>query len=264
MEMNIGLIGAGTIGKFLLDKINQEQIISNYQITAVFDDRASRLDHLTKLGEKYQFTVYDHLDEFLESSVDIVVESANVAVLQEYARKIIRKKDLLLISVGALSDVELYEDLQSITSLENRKIYLPSGAIGGLDVLRSANVLGGLETVELITRKPAQAFSLDDVTEAEEIFSGTAKEAITHYPKNANISIIISLSGIGIERTKVRIIADPMVRTNVHTLKANGDFGKLELKLENNPSPDNPKTSYLTALSILSSLRSLNQTITIG
>src|SRR5699024_10742181 len=84
------------------------------------------------------------------------------------------------------------------------------------------------------------------------------------FPKNANISIIISLSGIGIDKTSVQIIADPKVDKNIHQLEARGDFGKLELELENNPSPDNPKTSYLTAMSILSSLKSLDSVITIG
>lgn len=262
--MNIGLIGAGAIGKFLLEKINIDQIMRKDQITAVFDDRRQSSDVLEDLAKKYGFTVYHELEAFLNAPIDLVVECANIEVAQKYARKIVHEKDLLLISVGALADVMLYEELKTITKQKDRKIYLPSGAIGGLDVLRAANVLGGLETVELITRKPVQAFAMETIDRAEEIFTGSAKEAIKYYPKNANIAIIISLSGIGIEETKVKIIADPAVDKNIHTLQASGDFGKLELTLENNPTPDNPKTSYLTALSILSSLKYLHEMVTIG
>lgn len=262
--MNIGLIGAGTIGKFLLEKINEEQVIPGYQITGVFDDRKHRAKTLYPLSETFDIKVYDELHSFLESSIDVVVECANIEVVQKYARKIAEKKDLLLISVGALANTTLLEALQLITKREQTKIYLPSGAIGGLDVLRSGNVLGGLDEVELITRKPAHALSMKSLHHEEVVFSGTAKDAISRFPKNANIAIIISLSGVGIEETKVKIIADPAVDKNIHTLQARGDFGKLELSLENNPSPNNPKTSYLTALSILSSLQSLQATVAIG
>lgn len=263
-RVNIGLIGVGSIGKFLLEKLNHENILSGYKITAVFDERNKSNERLEMLAQKYHFSVYHELENFLTSDIDIVVECANVEVVKKYARQIIKQKDLFLISVGALVDPVLYEDLQSIAKRKHRKIYLPSGAIGGLDVLRAAQVLGGLDAVKLVTRKPAEALTAGTIEEETIVFDGPAREAIKAYPKNANISIIISLSGIGIDKTRVQIIADPKVNKNLHQLKAHGDFGKLELKLENNPSPDNPKTSYLTALSILSSLKSLDSVITIG
>src|SRR5690625_1927418 len=263
-KMNIGLIGVGSIGTFLMEKLNRENILSGYNITAVFDERNKSNERLEILSQKYGFYVHHELDDFLASDVDIVVECANVEVVKKYARQIIKQKDLFLISVGALVDPVLYEDLQSIAQRKRRKVYLPSGVIGGLDVLRAAHVLGGLDEVKLVTRKPAETLTADAIKEETIVFDGPAKEAIKAYPKNANISIIISISGIGIDKTRVKIIADPKVDKNIHQLEAHGDFGKLELKLENNPSPDNPKTSYLTAMSILSSLKSLDSAIMIG
>lgn len=258
MEINIGMIGTGAIGKFLLDKINREKIIPGFRITAVFDDRNKSKHMLDHLSNEYGFTVYSELELFIESSVNLVVECANIEVVKQYAHHIIQEKDLFLISVGALVDSDFYNKLKEIAELNNQKLYLPSGAIGGLDVLRSANALGGLETVKLITRKPAHALSVHSIEKKTTIFEGSARDAIALYPKNANIAIMISLSGIGVDRTTVKITADPAITKNVHTLKAVGDFGKLNLTLENNPSPNNPKTSYLTALSILSSLQSLD------
>lgn len=262
--MNIGIIGAGSIGRFLFEKVNKDVIIPGYQITAVFDDRKKSQDTLRDLSNQFNFTVYDELDTFLKSPIDLIVECANIEVVNQYARQIIQEKDLFLISVGALADPVLFEELKEIAKLTSHKIYLPSGAIGGLDVLRAANVLGGLDAVTIVTRKPVQALSVDALEKETTIFEGAAKDAIAKYPQNANIAIIISLSGIGVEKTNVRIIADPAVTKNIHNIEAEGDFGKLSLTLENSPSPNNPKTSYLTALSILSSLESLDETISFG
>src|SRR5690625_3850498 len=152
-KVNIGLIGVGSIGTFLMEKLNRENILSEYKITAVFDERNKSNERLEMLSQKYGFCVYHELDNFLASDVDIVVECANVEVVKKYARQIIKQKDLFLISVGALVDPVLYEDLQSIAKRKRRKVYLPSGAIGGLDVLRAAHVLGGLEAVRSDERR---------------------------------------------------------------------------------------------------------------
>lgn len=264
LTINIGLIGVGTIGTFLLEKINKEKFISGYQITAVFDEREKAKDKLQHLASTYDFQPYQNIDRFLDSSIDVVVECANIDVVKQLAEQIIQKKDLFLISVGALVDPIYYDQLQGIATTEGRKIYLPTGAIGGLDVIKAANILGGLQSVTLITRKPAQALAGDLIEEETVLFEGKAKDAIAQFPKNANVAIILSLSGIGVEKTKVKIIADPAVDKNIHCIETVGDFGKVEIKLENNPSPTNPKTSYLTALSILSSLKSLDEAVTIG
>src|SRR5690625_2737797 len=110
----------------------------------------------------------------------------------------------------------------------------------------------------------AYVCSMQEIDRYIVVCDGSAKYAIANYPENANIAIIISLAGIGVEDTKVQMIAVPAVDQNTHHLKAQGDFGKLMLTLENHPIPDNPKTSYLTALSILSALKSLQEHIVIG
>lgn len=262
--MKIGIIGAGTIGNFLLEKINQEKVIPGARITAIFDERKKSNQKLDSLSEQYHVEVYDHFNSFLTSPTSLIVECATIDVVKQYAKEIVLHKDLFLISVGALADLVLTEELHTLAEQKDRKVYLPSGAIGGLDVLRAANILDGLDSVQLITRKPAYALTTRKFNEQQTVFEGKAKEAIAHFPKNTNIAIIISLAGIGAEKTKVKIIADPTIHKNVHQLIAKGDFGRLTLELENNTSPNNPKTSYLTALSILSSLKSLDQAIVIG
>ena len=262
--MNVGLIGCGSIGQFLLEKINEDKLFSDYRITAVLDDRENSSLKLQELSKKYGFKIFKELNDFLSANTDIVVECANIQVANEYASRIVQKKDLLLISIGVLADFALYEELQSIAKLKGTKVYLPSGAIGGLDIVKAANITGGLEAVSLVTRKPADALSEELLEKEIVIFEGPARQAIQEFPQNANVAISLSLAGIGVDETSVKIIADPTISKNMHTIYATGEFGKLELTVENNPSPTNPKTSYLTGLSILSAIQSLEEQIMIG
>lgn len=262
--MNIGLIGTGAIGTFLLDQLNNEKSVPHYQVSAVFDEREKATESLQQLAKTYHFQPYNNLETFLAAPIDIVVECANIAVVHKYARDIIKQKSLLIISVGAFADEKFHQDLDMLAKETNHKVYLPSGAIGGLDILQAARTLDGLETVQLTTRKPAIALSDEMIKKETTLFKGTAQEAIKKYPKNANIAIVIALAGIGLEKTTVQMIADPAVQTNEHHVEAKGTFGNMSLTVNNYPSPHNPKTSYLTALSVLATLQALEQTISIG
>ncbi|RST72752.1 aspartate dehydrogenase [Siminovitchia acidinfaciens] len=262
--MNIGLIGAGTMGKFLLEKLNIDQLIPNYRIISVLDEREKAKEIMPSLSGKYDFTFFDKLDSFLNSGIDLIVESSNIETVQKYAYRILCEKDMVVISVGALADPAFFNKLKLVAEENATKLYLPAGAIGGLDAIKAAGIMGDLHSVSLVTRKPGEALSGGEITEERVLFDGSAKEAIARFPENANVAITLSLAGIGVEKTEVKIIADPKVDKNTHTIQAAGDFGKMEFTLQNNPSPDNPKTSHLTALSILSSLRSLQGQVVIG
>lgn len=261
--MNIGLIGAGTIGTFLLEELNQKNSVQDYHITAVFDERAKSKTTLQEQAKTYDFTHHNCMEQFLAEPIDIVVECANVEVVEKWARDIIQHKNLLIISIGALVSTDLLKELQSLAQRARKKVYLPSGAIGGLDVIKSARVLNTLDAVQLITTKPAHSLVEESLDQPIIMYSGSAKDAIQKFPKNANVAITLSMAGLGIEQTKVTIQADPEATTNTHQIEAAGDFGSLSLTLNNLPSPTNPKTSYLTSLSIISALKSLKQAITI-
>lgn len=262
--MKIGLIGCGAIGKFLLEKLNENKQLPHYEIISVFDAREKSTIKLQELSIKYEFEVFRDLDAFLNSNIDIVVECANIEVVNEYAPLIIQQKDLVLISIGALAKASLYEELQSSSKSNGTKVYLPAGAIGGLELVKAANIMGGLYAVSLISRKPLAALSAEPGMEEIVLFEGSAKDAIEKFPENANVAITLSLVGLGIEKTCVKIIADPAVEKNIHTIHVQGDFGEAVITIKNNPSPTNSKTSYLTALSILSTLDSLEKQIIIG
>lgn len=98
----------------------------------------------------------------------------------------------------------------------------------------------------------------------QEIFSGSAKEAIQLFPRNMNIAIAVSLAGIGSERTSVKVIADPQIEKNMHTIFAQGTFGEFTFEVVNEAMTENPKTSYLAALSVLASIQEQSSRLKIG
>ena len=179
-------------------------------------------------------------------------------------------KDLVVISVGALLD---RMDLFDLARRSNCRLLVPSGAIAGLDAVKAA-CLGRIDYVRLTSRKPPAALrgapflvengiSLDGLAEERLLFSGPARLAVKGFPDNFNISAALSLAGIGPDRTEVSITCVPGLQRNSHLIEAEGEFGHLEIRLENIPS-ENPKTGRLTALSIIRALQDAIDVVRVG
>jgi len=260
--MKIGLIGCGNIGKFILQSINKNGILPGSRIDGIF---ARNLDHAQQVAVEYSTKAYSTVHDLLQSDIDVVIEAANIQAVKAYSTTVLEHgKDLLLISVGALADRAFFDQLKNICQNKGTKIYLPSGAIGGLDVLKAAMSIGELKSVSITTRKPPQALPGAPLDRESVLFEGPASEAIDQFPQNINVSIILSLVGLGTDKTSVKIISDPGVTKNNHCIEAAGSFGKLTLQVENDPMPSNPKTSFLAALSVLSTLKNRNERIQVG
>lgn len=258
--MNIGLIGAGAIAHFLLKELN-EKPQNNLRITSVFvRDKAK----YQSLEANFGVTLYTEFDAFLNSDIDIVVEAANIEAVKTLLPTAMKQKDVVIISIGAFAEEELLVELNNLANEYNKKVYLPSGAIGGLDLLQNAHALGTVTSVSLTTSKPARSLINKEIEEATVIFEGNASEAIKQFPKNMNVSIVLALASIGFEQTKVTLVADPQIDKNIHQIDVTGDFGEASFIIKNNPLPENPKTSYLAAMSILGTLKRLSNQLIIG
>ena len=258
--MNIGLIGAGAIAHFLLDKINHHQH-GTLRIKSIF---VRNREKYRLLESEFGVTLYTDLEAFLDSEIDIVVEAANINAVKTLLPSVIKAKDAVLISVGALADEALLTEISKLANEYKHAVHLPSGAIGGLDLLQNAHALGTITSVSLTTRKPASSLIEEDIDEAKIVFEGKAVDAIQQFPKNMNVSIVLSLAGIGIEKTSVCLVADPHIDKNMHHVEVIGDFGEATFSITNNPLPENPKTSYLAAMSILGTLERIDGKVRIG
>jgi aspartate dehydrogenase len=264
------LIGYGSIGSTLANAIRDGKA-GEARLVAVLDiHEQPPYDQMD--GAPRYFTT---LEEFLDVPLDVVVEAATQSVLRKFAPLILKSgRDVVAMSVGAFVDEAWLGEMEALARAHGCRIYLPPGAIGGLDAL-SAAMLDNVHTVSLTTIKPVKALrgsrsvvdpqlDLERITEATCLYDGPAEEAIRHFPKNVNVAAALSLSTIGFRETRVRIIADPHAKTNTHRIHAEGRFGSFSLELNLNASPANPKTSYLAALSAIRLLKGLTDTIRIG
>lgn len=256
--MNVGLIGAGTIANFLLE---QAQSSALFQITCIYVRDERKYIHLK---ETYGVELYSNFDQFIHANIDFVVEVAHVDAVKQLLPKIIEQKDVAIISVGAFADETFTRKICAKADEFNHRIYLPSGAIGGLDLLQNAHTLGEVRRVSLTTEKPAHSLTTEKLSAKKVMFSGSAQEAIQQFPKNMNVSIILSLAGIGAEATEVTIVADPEASQNKHKIEIEGAFGQASFNVINRAMENNPKTSYLAALSILGTLNRLTKNIHLG
>ena len=244
--MKIALLGCGFIGSMIANAVKNKDL--NMEITAAFDSDPKKC---ISLG----FTPCS-FNDFLSADFDLAVECASQEAVSTYAKPILSSgRSLILMSIGALSDKDLLSTLTSSATSSGAKIYLPSGAIGGLDAISSAS-FAGLDEVSLVTRKPPSSLGID-VSKETTVFNGTALEAVRKFPMNINIAAAISLAGIGFERTKVKIIADPKISMNTHEFHAKGKFGSFSFSFQNLPST-NPRTSLLAAFSAVSLLKRLS------
>jgi aspartate dehydrogenase len=200
------------------------------------------------------------LDEFLATAPDLVAECAGHAAVVEFGPEILRRGiDLIVISIGSLADQALENSLREAAVAGGSRLIFSAGAIGGIDALVAAR-LAGLTSVRYRSRKPPLAWrgtpaeqivDLAGLTQATVFYRGSAREAALQYPQNANVAATISLAGLGFERTEVEMIADPAAAGNTHELDIEGLAGNFSIRLVGNPMPDNPKTSALTAYSVL-------------
>jgi aspartate dehydrogenase len=199
-------------------------------------------------------------DELIGLKPDLVIEAAGRAAVSQWApAALAAARTTILASTSAFSDDGVLARLADLAERHGSKIEIPSGAIGGMDALASAAVLGLDEVVHQIVKPPLawkattaeKLIDLDRLTERTVFFSGTAREASASYPQNANATVVTSLAGIGLDRTRVEMIADPAASMNGHRIAARGAFGQMQIILENKPLATNPKSSEFTALSLV-------------
>jgi len=254
--MKIGIIGCGAIGSDVAKAVNEMEEIEEIYMYDIIEEKGKNL------AEKLEKAKFEKVDSFLQK-VDIIFEAASQQAVYEYAEKVIEAgKDLIIMSIGALLDDNFRERLIKKAKEKKCKIYLPSGAVAGLDGIKAASI-GGLDEVTLVTTKAPEAFG-EHFEKRTVLFDGNAREAVKLFPKNINVAACLSLAGIGFNRTKVKVVADPVIKFNSHKILAHGKFGRLRAEVENLPSPKNPSTSYLASLSAIAVIKKIVNPLQIG
>lgn len=257
-KIKIGIIGCGTIGTELALFVHHA-LKSWAKLSYICDSRPEKAHALLdKLKTKTSIVSWN---ELVRSS-DVIVESASAAISGRVASECLkRRKPVMIMSAGGLLPIAA----KVMHARYRERLYVPSGAIAGIDALFAAQE-GRIEEVKLITRKPP--LGLQDApyfnshpfpdlgpTEEARLFQGQAAQAVKGFPQNINVAAVLSLFGIGAEQTLVEIWTSRLYTKNQHEVLIRGDFGTIRATSVNVPAPGNPKTSYLAVLSAKSLLR---------
>ena len=256
--LRLGIVGTGRMTATLL--------------SALAANLPVRLDHLALLGgprsqgaeamlERHGAAIARetsfHADRasFLGVKPTLAAECAGHAAVLQHGPDILASGcDLIVVSVGSLSDDALLDRLQAAARQGKAKLIVTAGAAGGLDVLGAARI-SGLHKVVYRGIKPPAAWrgtpaetilALDELKEKTVFYQGTARQAASAFPQNANVAAAVALAGAGFDLTLVQLIADPTIERNIHEIAVQSACADFTIQLEGRPSPDNPKTS-LTA-----------------
>jgi aspartate dehydrogenase len=266
----IAIIGCGAIGAYVAKNI-RAGVAGRYELAGVLD--VPRPEAAKKLADESGCRACKDLKALLRQRPDIVIEAATREAVWTFGEECLKKgASLTILSSGALLDDEFRKRLTETAGKMKKKVYVPSGALGGLDIARAASVLGKAQAV-LVTRKPPAALAgaphlagrdLQNLREAEKVFDGPVTEGVSGFPQNVNVAASLSLAMGSTDAVKLAIVADPSLISNVHRVEFSGEFGRAYVEMQGNAMPDNPKTSALAAMSILALLKRIQDPLEVG
>jgi aspartate dehydrogenase len=265
-DLRVAVVGLGAIGIRVVEALDRG--IDGLVLAAVSvqnpEKHRSRLASLTRTPPILPI-------EALGDVADIVIECAPAKLLRSIVAPFVGSgKTAVVLSAGALLD---HEDLIDLAKQNGGQIVVPTGALIGLDAVTAAAV-GKIHSVRMVTRKPVLGLAgapyivenkidIERITEPLRIFDGTAREAAKGFPANLNVAVALSLAGIGPDRTKLEIWADPALTRNTHRIEVESDSARFSMSIENIPS-ENPKTGLITALSVIAHLRKQRASLRVG
>ncbi len=270
--MRVAIIGGGTIARLFIEQA-RAGALDGVSIVAI--GGRSAVSRAKSLADAAGIALVTSVQAMLTEEPDVVLEAASHEAVRDYGEQVLRAgKTFIVLSAGALADDALRLRLEQAARTPGAMLYVPSGGIGGLDALRTA-CLAGVDSATISVTKPPKAWrgivyvdalgiDLDRLTSAYILFEGSAREGVPHFPANVNIAAILSLAGIGLDRTRLKVVADPNVRHNTHHIEVRGASGAIHVQMQNVPSPDNPKTALLACYSALAAVRALKAPVRYG
>lgn len=275
----VGIIGFGTIGYQIARSI-ESGYLSLARLSFIVDLSSERLEVAKKLFTNEKPMMFSDPDLLFDSesykSTQIIVESASGAAVRQYAKQILSDgKYLIIFSVGELVDDTLLKELESEAARHTGVIHIPTGAIAGIDAIRSAR--NNLHEITITTTKNPKSLAgapyfdifedihLHELSSRTVLYDGDVRKAVRLFPSNVNVFAALALASGNIAKINVKIVADPNIKVNRHEIDVRGDFGVLQIVASNIPHPENPRTSTLAVLSAVETVRSAcNETVKIG
>ncbi len=270
--LRTALLGGGTIAGLVLEQARRGAL-PGIEIVALAGRSAASPAAL--LARRFGVEYVIGANALPALRPDAVLEAASHEAVRQHLVALLEGGiSVVVLSAGALADDALREGAEAAARRSGALLYVPSGGIGGLDALKTA-CLAGVDEVSIQIAKPPAAWkgipyversgvALDRLAGPVTLFDGPAREGVPHFPQNVNIAAVLALAGIGMDRTHLKVVADPALTLNTHTIRVAGQCGRFTVVLENVPSPDNPKTSWLACYSGLAALKALRDQVRYG
>jgi len=268
MTLKVGIAGLGAIGLKVARALDDGRLPG--LVLAAVSARDVEKAKRTLAGFKSPVPVVALED--LPACADVVVECIPAAHFRTIAEATVSAGKIFMpLSVGQMLPNMHLADRAKETGA---RIFVPTGALVGLDAVRAA-AEGVVHSVSIITRKPPgglkgapllveKGLSMDDVKAPLQVFAGSARDAIKGFPANVNVAVALSLAGIGPDRTRVEIWADPTVTRNTHTIEVKSEVSDFTIQIAGVPTEENPATGKLTPLSVIAALRRLTAPMVVG
>lgn len=269
--MRIALIGGGVIARLLLEHLQRG---SGGDAEVVGIAGRSEASRGKALAAEFGVSFVVGAPALIATRPVVVVEAASHDAVREHAEALLSHGiGVIVLSGGALADDALRQRLER-AAVGGGRLYVPSGGIGGLDALKAA-CAAGVDDVRITISKPPRAWKnipfverlgidLDALTGPVTLFEGTAREGVPHFPANVNIAAVLALAGAGFDRTRLEVVADPALRFNTHRIRVKGPTGNIDLRFENVPSAENPRTAMLACYSALAAVRQFEAPVRYG
>lgn len=263
-KQKIAIIGGGSIGQTIAEEI-PHHLKDYYELVGLMKYSPNGIE---ELQERFKVPVVTELSKLLETKPDFIIEAAGVISVRDYALRILTEGiHFIPLSVGALADTGLYEKLQQTAREYKAVLYIPSGAIGGFDLMRKMTLVDQPNVKIESSKAPAslngapylEGKALSD-TEEELIFDGSAIEAITGFPQNINVAVATALATVGPDMTRTLIRSNPELEANVHEITVENNEVTARIHIASKPG-NNPKSSSITAWSVISLLKNIAEPV---
>ena len=265
-KKKIALAGCGNLGSIITAR-TLELLSGKYEFIGFYDFLPEKAEELAK---EYGGIPVKDIDSLSELKADFVIEATNPDACKRIAEAILAKgSSLIPLSTGAFADDDFRSEAAQLALENDARIFIPSGAIGGLDIMQAATLNGDIRAT-IINQKAPNALAgapflkgrtLSE-TEEELLFCGSAREAIREFPHNVNVAITLALLTSGMDDTKVEIRSVPDLPANSHRIILEGTFGRADLLIESAPSKGNARSSEIAAWSVVALLKKLSDPIT--
>ena len=269
--MRIAMLGGGVIARLFIDHIRRGDLGDSQVIAIVGRSAAERAGDDTAsrgraLATEHGIAYVTDVPGLLATKPDIVVEAASHDAVRLYAEPLLAAGiGMIVLSCGVMADDALRARMEAASRRTGAQLYVPSGGIGGLDALKAA-AFAGVDEAGITVNKPPVAWKgiayvdrlgidMDTLTERTVLYDGPARAGVIHFPANVNIAAVLSMAGIGFDRTRLTVVAVPGLARNTHNIHVKGRTGDISITLENVPSPENPKTAWLACYSALAALK---------